>query len=166
MRLNLGCGEQYADDWHNVDFKSPHRKDETVDLTGELPWPAGSVAQVYAGHLLEHLTLDECAALLSRIKTCMVRYGAIMIVGPDVELAEVLQLQGYALEVPLEQLKYGAGRWAGDEHKWLCTRRQLTDLLQAAGFKEIVELSIDQVPRLWPVAFRGPKWQVGVGGLA
>lgn len=163
MQLNLGCGEQYAEGWTNVDHAgSPHRRDETVDLTGELPWPAESVDAVYMGHLLEHLTITECRSLLLRLRACMKPAGMLMIVGPDVEVAARMEAAGEVLEVPLVQLRYGAGRWAGDEHQWECTLAGLVILVMETGWVNVTGVPIDEVSSFWPVAFRGPRWQVAV----
>jgi hypothetical protein len=163
LRLNLGCGEQYADGWINVDHAgSPHRRDQTVDLTGELPWPEESIERIYAGHLLEHLTLDECHELLTKLYACMKPRGVLMVVGPDVNIAARLEAEGHVLEVPLDQLRFGAGRWAGDVHLWECTHAQLVNLVADAGWNNVQALNIEDVHGLWPVAFRGPRWQVAV----
>lgn len=163
MKLNLGCGEQYVDEWVNVDHAgSPHKKDQTVDLTGELPWPANSVEFAYAGHLLEHLTPDQCHDLLVRLRGCMVPAGILTVVGPDVDVAERMEATGETLEVPLDQLKHGAGRWAGDEHMWECTLGGLVILLIEAGWVKVTGMRIDEVSSFWPIAFRGPRWQVAV----
>jgi len=89
VKLNLGCADRYAEGWHNVDHEAcPHRRDETVDLTGPLPWPDHSITHVYAGHVLEHLTRDQCLKLLTDLRDRMVPGGQIMVVGPDIELAQ------------------------------------------------------------------------------
>ena len=38
MKLNLGCGKDYIDDWVNVDFYDDSKCDVTHDLE-EFPWP-------------------------------------------------------------------------------------------------------------------------------
>jgi hypothetical protein len=160
--LNLGCGDRYAQGWVNVDFGSPHRKDREIDLIGELPWEHDSILHVYMGHVLEHLTPAQATVLLERLYPLVRPEGQIMIVGPDVKLAEKLQAQGYVLEVPLEHLRHGAGRWAGDEHMWECTAAGLTRLLRTSGWKSIENVGIENVAEFWPVAVRGPKWQCAV----
>ena len=162
MLLNLGCGDRYALGWVNVDFGTPHRVDQKVDLTEELPWEPDSVTHVYMGHVLEHLTPEQAIVLLERLQPLVRPEGQIMVVGPDVQLAEQLQSQGYALEVPLEQLRHGAGRWSGDVHHWECTAGGLVELLEAAGWRDIEDVGIDNVASFWPVAVRGPKWQCAV----
>lgn len=162
MKINLGCGDRYANGWHNVDHAgSPHRKDATIDLTGPLPWPVGSLQLVYAGHLLEHLSLDECRFLLDRLRPCVAVDGGLMVVGPDLDRARTLAAAG-VLDVSLESLQCGAHRWPGDEHQWECTPGVIVDLLTATGWQGIVEVPIGEVPAVWPVADRRPIWQCAV----
>ncbi|WP_435551970.1 class I SAM-dependent methyltransferase [Natrinema sp. CGMCC1.2065] len=54
--LNLGCGEDYNDGWHNVDISAVVDPDETVDLN-DFPWPFPSdhFTRIQASHVVEHL---------------------------------------------------------------------------------------------------------------
>lgn len=161
LRVNLGCGEQYAHGWVNVDHSGmPHSKDLELDLRGPLPWH-GEVDRMYAGHLLEHLFIDEVIVLLMRMREALHPAGELMVVGPDVQLAMGLEVS-QTLEVPLEQIRHGAGRWSGDEHRWECTGRALYRLLEATGWVDVTDVGIANVPAEWPVAFRGPRWQCAV----
>lgn len=161
MRLNLGAGDRYADGWHNVDFGSPHRKDQTVDLRGVLPWPAASITHAYLGHVLEHLTINACQRLLAQLLHRMTPGGQIMIVGPDINRARAMAEAG-TLEVPLDSLRFGAARWDGDQHLWECTPDIIVGLLDDTGWAGIEEVDINDVPDMWPVADRGPQWQCAV----
>lgn len=171
MQLNLGSGDRYVDGWVNVDLPTtPHRKDVGLDLTSaeRLPWSEGSVECVYAGHVLEHLALDDCRKLLARLRPLMIPAGPIMLVGPDVNLAEQLIPEGAADQwgATRESLRCGAGRWAGDVHLWECTGERLAELLTEAGWSSITPVPIDEVALLWPVADPRPRWQCAVGALA
>ena len=59
MKLNLGCGKDYIDDWVNVDFYDDLNCDVTHDLE-EFPWPweDNSVSEIRIIHTLEHLGAD------------------------------------------------------------------------------------------------------------
>jgi len=160
MKLNLGCGDRYAAGWHNVDHAGcPHRKDETIDIRARLPWTG--LTHVYAGHVLEHLRVGECLFLLKALLPCMAPGGELMVVGPDVLMAQGLAMTG-ALDVSMESLKYGASRWPGDEHRWECTTDDIVMLLSCTGWEDVQDIGFPQVPAMWPVADRGPQWQCAV----
>lgn len=163
MKLNLGCGDRYAEGWHNVDFSgSPHRKDEEVDLrTNSLPWGYGTVELAYAGHLLEHLYIDEVLAMLVPLRRCMAPDGELMVVGPDIILAQGMAAAG-TLDVTMDSLTNGGHRWLGDEHRWHCTTWAVEALLRATGWHDITRVGIENVSDIWPVADRRPRWQCAV----
>jgi hypothetical protein len=162
VKLNLGCGDRYAAGWHNVDFAgSPHRKDQEIDLrTSNLPW--SGVTHAYAGHVLEHLYIDEVITLLTELRGCMAPHGQLMVVGPDIILAEGLAVAG-TLDVTMDSLINGGHRWHGDEHRWHCTTWAVESLLRVTGWRDVShQLSINDVPEFWPVADRRPQWQCAV----
>ena len=168
MRINLGCGDRYADGWVNVDHvASPYRVDQTVDLTGPLPWRVTSIEYVYAGHVLEHLTVQDALNLLERLRPLMVHGGQIMCVGPDVVRGAAMAAAGTLEDwVTLDLLNYGGHRWPGDEHQWACEAAVLLDMLKETGWVDVAEIPIGEVPALWPVVDRGPAWQCAVGAVA
>ena len=166
MRLNLGCGDRYASGWHNVDHAgSPHHKDETVDLTGPLPWWPHMVELAYAGHVLEHLPMGGVLDLLERLWLCMRPGGILMVVGPDLVRAQAMAEAG-TLDVTMDSLRYGASRWPGDEHRWECAPELIVSALKASGWRQVVEVPFPSLDPLWPVADRGPQWQCAVQGEA
>jgi hypothetical protein len=159
MKINLGCGDRYADGWINVDWAgSPHRKDQEVDLTGELPWPKGSLERIYAGHVLEHLTMLDCVLLLNRLYFCSTLGAEIMIVGPDLPTAYRMQRQG-TLDVTIDSLLYGAERWSGDKHLWPSSAVTVNEFLAKAGWSDIHDVELDEVAAYWPIADARPRWQ-------
>lgn len=163
MKLNLGCGDRYVSGWTNVDFQTPRKVDERVDLTGPLPksW-RGNVKYIYAGHLLEHITEDECHKLAKRLLKVSHPDGCLFVaVGPDVEVAEEMVYNGTFDHTwgTLDEIKNGAGRWAGDVHMWETTGRSVGKIIQDAGWPVVRVLSLDVLPNFWPVADRTQKWQ-------
>ena len=167
MKLNLGCGDRYVNGWVNVDHAgSPHRKDQEVDLVdGWFPWQPGIVTHVYAGHLLEHLHLDDAANLLGLLRPFMAPDGKIMIVGPDVDKARKMIDDGtfdFSWGHTLESITHGGHRWPGDEHKWQSRVGVVLDMLEVMGWQDIVDVGIEHVPDEWPVADRSPLWQFAV----
>lgn len=165
MKLNLGCGDRYAEGWINVDWAgSPHRKDQEVDLTGDLPWPDNSIQTIYLGHLLEHLAPGQCTALLARLHRCAMPSGTIMVVGPDVPTARLMAEAG-TLDVTLDSLLYGAERWPGDRHLWESSAEGTMRLMRGAGWKEPHQGSVTEAATYWPVADPRPKWQFAIWAI-
>lgn len=161
MKVNLGCGDRYAPGWINVDWAgSPHRKDQEVDLTRPLPWPDDSLEFVYAGHLLEHLTIEQCLGLLREVYRCSVEHGQLMVVGPDLPTAYRM-LEAGTLDVTIDSLRYGAERWPGDRHLWDSSAMTTSDLLEDAGWKagQIHRVPLADVHHAWPIADDRPQWQ-------
>ncbi len=166
MKLNLGCGDRYADGWWNVDFAgSPHHKDEEVDLrTNKLPW--NEVTHAFAGHVLEHLFVNEAITLLNTLRDCMIEGGELMVVGPDVILAEGLAITNdLGFGHTLDSIKHGGYRWHGDEHRWQCTQWDVMRLMRLTGWTNVHNVGIENVDAFWPVADRGPRWQCAVRGM-
>lgn len=164
VKLNLGCAEHYILGWYNVDHEPcPYGRDETVDLTQPLPVSLHGITHVYAGHVLEHLSLSQCGYLLTELRTRMIPGGQIMVVGPDVELAQEL---GVGPWHNVDEIRAGAKRWPGDEHQWECTAAQVMGLLVGAGWRNVIDVGIAEVDECWPVADRVPQWQLAVSALA
>ena len=68
MKLNLGCNKHQLPGYINVDIEPFDEADEVWDAT-DIPLPAGSIDEIYAGHLLEHIPnpfdfFIECYRLL------------------------------------------------------------------------------------------------------
>lgn len=163
MLVNLGCGDRYAPNWTNVDHAgSPHRKDLTLDLVDDpMPWGPATVLHIYMGHVLEHLPYERCFDLLTHLRAAVRPEGQVMVVGPDVEVAQRMAEAG-ALDVTLDSLRYGADRWPGDEHLWECTAAKVVTLFEETGWVDIQNVGIANVAAFWPVADRRPQWQCAI----
>jgi SAM-dependent methyltransferase len=129
------------------------------DVRRGLGYPDGSLAVVYASHLLEHLYRDEALRFLEDAHRALMPGGVCRIVVPDVEqiVHWYLAHQREPVETrrePSSDLLMGlmllrpksAGRGAGPlrlarrladlhEHKWMYDREGLTALFREAGFR-------------------------------
>lgn len=69
-RLNLGCGEDYRDGWHNVDVSAAVEPDEVTDLqTVPWPWDDDAFKVIEARHVLEHLDSVPWGELVRVLKS-------------------------------------------------------------------------------------------------
>lgn len=54
-KLNLGCGEDYRENWINLDFNRKMKADVYADIEKKLPFKGNTFDYVYTEHVLEHV---------------------------------------------------------------------------------------------------------------
>jgi GT2 family glycosyltransferase len=82
VRLNLGCGRFHLKGFVNVDQFDDVSPDLICDVTC-LPYKAGTVDEIYAGHLLEHFHFEDGKNALNYWKSLLRPGGKIAICVPD-----------------------------------------------------------------------------------
>ena len=82
VRLHLGCGQHRLEGWVNVDLSLLHA-DLLWDLRRPLPFADGTVATVFAEHVLEHLPLWHGLDLLDQIHRLLKPGGIVRLGVPD-----------------------------------------------------------------------------------
>lgn len=80
-KANLGCGDDYREDYLNVDIDEHHTIDFSWDLNDRpWPWPDNSFEKVVMHNVLEHL--DDQLATLEEIHRITRQGGTVIISGP------------------------------------------------------------------------------------
>jgi predicted SAM-dependent methyltransferase len=154
VRLNIGCGQHYAAGWTNLDL---HRDGPLPDIIGSvlaLPFENDTVERIYCGHVLEHIGLDELPHALAEIHRVLTTVGELLVVGPDVNLAAVHE------PVLVDSVRYGGGRWPGDEHRYVPTGELTLSFIADAGFDARL-FPVAGVSDDWPIVARAP-WQFAI----
>lgn len=155
--INVGCGEFRADGWINIDMTSEDGgpQPDIQASADDLPFEDKSVHRIYAGHVLEHISLDAVPEVLKEFKRVLADDGILAIVGPDLTRAE----ESFPDEI--DNIKYGADRWAGDVHLWDSRESTMLSILLENGWAvEAVPIESDALND-WPVASR-IGWQFAV----
>jgi len=85
MKLNLGCGQDSREGYHNVDLMMPC--DELLDL-GKLPWPwqDGIADEILMLDFLEHFPYGKTDAILQECWRVLSTDGFVDIQVPDFEI--------------------------------------------------------------------------------
>lgn len=179
LRLNLGCGLQAPAGWANLD-RSPNLLLDRVhplkrvlrglgilseahmaswprnivlhDLRKPLPYEDGSAEAVYSSHTLEHLYLDEAAAVLRDVQRVLRPDGVVRLALPDAEAmareflaasddAEAArrftwELNAGPLEAPSRRARAMAPLASGF-HRWQPTWSLVRSMLEEAGFADV-----------------------------
>jgi len=55
MKLHLGCGNDYREDYINCDISKEVKHDKIIDLEKTLPFKNNSVDEIIANHVFEHV---------------------------------------------------------------------------------------------------------------
>lgn len=136
-----------------------------------LPYQDAVLEEVYAGHLLEHLTPQEADEFLEECFRCLVSGGRIGIVVPDTR-----EVAKRYVERSLDEVEYPRGTWwpvanletlnhlffystvQESGHRWCYDRRTLVRLLSRHGFQYIADINRFHDSRI-PV---GAWYQCGV----
>lgn len=148
LRLNLGCGADRRAGYVNVDLYTPADiKDDIVKLW---KFRAGSAAEIYAAHCLEHLSRLEGQQAVARWCEVLQPGGELTVIVPDVVFNLRLFLEAYDKGTPdpwgfRAETIWGNQNHGGEFHRWGYDSRQLFRMLDAAGFTDIV---ISKVPGL------------------
>jgi len=150
MKLNLGCGDYVLAGWENwdADFDLSVRRPEIGNVrVPPIPLDAGSVDEIYMGHLLEHFEPDQAADLLAECRRVLVPGGALGVVVPNTRKVLAHYLAGDHTEVEVPERVF----WNLDDldavcqvflystiqpsrHRWAYDARTLLAALERAGF--------------------------------
>jgi len=134
LRLNLGCGHLPATDYFNVDARELPGVDMIADVRS-LPFHTGTVAEIYAAHLVEHFTEAELKLTVLPGWNRILKPGGILrIVVPDAEgMIQAFSRGEYPFE-SLREVTFGSQDYPGNYHYTMFSRESLRRLLQGCGF--------------------------------
>jgi len=154
--LNLGCGPHYREGWMNVDCSPSVRSDAVVAAGAPLPFRSGSFRRAYLGHVLEHVRWEDCLPLLAEVKRVVAPGGVVCCVGPDVVRAVARAIESGGAESDMRHVAE-CGEWQefgevpGRDHRWACSEKRLTMLLDRAGFAGVRTADVSDLAESWPV---------------
>lgn len=154
--INVGCGEFPAEGYVNVDITSKGGPTPDVEASVlDLPFTAGSAQKIFAGHVLEHLHMEDVPTALSELKRVLSKNGTLLVVGPDADRAR------NNFPEALDGIIHGDNRWSGDAHHWESTEEVTERLLQDSGWNtRVIPIESSELD-VWPVTSR-IGWQFAI----
>lgn len=139
LKLHLGSGNKYIPGFFHLDAQQfPH-----VDLVGPADkldrFADGSVALIYACHILEHFGRAEVQKVLKEWHRVLIGSGILRLAVPDYEACARLYVAG---KLPggiddILGLMVGGQRTEYDFHKMIFDQSSLTALLKSVGFSTV-----------------------------
>lgn len=98
MRVNVGCGNYPLTGWINLDA-SPDVAADVVATVPPLPYADNALDEIYAGHVIEHMTREDGATFLAECRRCLRPGGRVGIVVPDMRAIMGVWLGGVKVTV-------------------------------------------------------------------
>jgi len=143
LRLHIG-GEVPRDGWKILNVQPGEHVDYVADCADLSQFETGTVAEIYASHVLEHLGyLDALPGALAEFHRVLAPGGRLRISVPDLEtlcrlfLHPDLDLEG---RFHVMRIIFGGQTDPHDFHKAGLTYGFLEDYLRVAGFREIARV--------------------------
>lgn len=161
LRLNLGCGRYPISGFVNIDQFENVNPDLVTDALN-LPYEIETVDEIYAGHLLEHLTWDEGQNALRHWLNLLKKGGIIRITVPDFDVLARKYLSSPTAEAMRRMNELYIYSYCQESHHRYCYGEELLKAaMTEAGF-----ISLEKVPQNHPyftsamddqISFKGVK---------
>ncbi len=133
IKLHLGCGNKRFEGWLNIDLLEGSAADIIDDVTKLSKISKNSIQEIYACHVLEHISRDQLIPTLKLWNSKLISGGEIKIAVPDFEsICKVYTKNKSILEII--GLVSGGREGPLDEHKIIFDFEYLKKCLQEAGF--------------------------------
>jgi len=140
MKLNIGCGKKFDQDYYNIDLYDNLVADKKMSAFN-LEFADNSSQEVKAVHLIEHLGFYQSIYALGEFFRVLEPNGKLILETPDLEKAFRIYLNSN-----YEQKK-DALRWIyglpheGLEHKFCFPPQLLREILKKIGFENVIQTS-------------------------
>ena len=140
MKLNLGCGIYPLKDFINIDSQ-PLYGDRHDDIL-KINLPLGQATEMYAGHVIEHLTWTTIVPALKHWHDLLMPTGTLTLTFPDFQKAYQLYLDGSTTHESLNGIVYGNDDVQTIEglHKLLVSVPYVLAWLNEAGYSDAQEV--------------------------
>ena len=137
LKLNLGCGEDIREGYHNIDIrKLPNVI--VADVTN-LPYKNNSVDEIIASDVYEHISHTKSLEVLKHWYDLLKPGGGIIVRAPCLDTIIQYFMQAKTLvDVKIGiDLLYGGQDYFENSHYTVCHVNLMNEFLKSIGFKNI-----------------------------
>lgn len=82
-KLNFGCNQWKLKGFINIDKDEKVKPDIVMDIKCPLQWEDNSIDEIYCGHFIEHLNIDEALDLIKECYRILKPTGQVIFTIPD-----------------------------------------------------------------------------------
>jgi hypothetical protein len=161
VRLNLGCGRFHLSGFINVDQFEEVEPDLLCDITC-LPYKAGSVDEIYAGHVLEHFHFEDGKNVLMYWQSLLKPGGKIHVCVPDYDYLVKKYVGDPSPEALIEfNNLYIYSGIQPSPHLFAYSAALLEKVMKDCGFINVERMPLNHPyfadPVVWQCGFKGVK---------
>jgi predicted SAM-dependent methyltransferase len=158
IKLHVGCASKRLEGYINIDSRQTDATDHVCDAGAITIVSAGTVSEIYARHMLEHLDPNDAIRTLKHWHDLLAPTGFLQVIVPDITF-HAQQLLGLTRSSMEDQNLHAlAGFWGWrdetrggskeDAHRWGYTEKSLVQILLDLGFTDVhrVAEGVDSEP--------------------
>ena len=136
MKLHIGCGKKYLLGYKHLDVIDYDHVDYVCDARHLKPIADGSVSEIYACHILEHVERSEVLDVLHEWNRVLKIGGVIRVAVPNFESVVNEYIENRDLQC-FQGLLYGGQTYDYNFHHVAFDYGMLKSLLENAGFHNV-----------------------------
>lgn len=135
MKLYVGSRNYKPEGYASVDIDPSYNPDILCDITKGIPCETGSIEEVVAGHVLEHLEWPDSFWTLAEFSRILQVDGLLKLAIPDMALLARMAQSGDSAFHAIG-LMYGVGGRINrfEQHRYGFTASMIIDILEVLGF--------------------------------
>ena len=137
LKLNLGCGEDIREGYHNIDIRN--LPNVIVADVNDLPYENNSIDEILASDIYEHISHRKSLELLQHWSDLLKPGGVLIIRSPCLDYI----IQYFMQAKTLEDIKIGISLLYGDQdypensHYTVCHIKLMSEFLTLVGLEKI-----------------------------
>ena len=141
LRLHIGCKGRRIDGFKRLDIVQHGDVDYVQDAADLSNFADGTVDEIYASHVIEHIPKPGLAGALEEWNRVLKKGGVMWVSVPDFDRVVGLYLKcGKVLSLWFDHLIHGDQETPYDFHYHCFTYQTLSGFLSKAGFEKIREI--------------------------
>lgn len=149
-RINLGCETYHFPGFVNIDIRRGGEiRPEVLANARQLPFRDRSCAFLYAGHLLEHLYIDDVPDVLGEWRRVLAEGGTLVVVVPDVGTSMKRYARGeFTLDHVLPQVfgNYHVHDPEPQRHRYMYDAGRLLEVVKSVPWTQVSWLNYSKPP--------------------
>lgn len=161
LRLNIGCEDHRIPGYVGIDTR-PTAAADVVRRVPPLPYDAEAVADIYAGHFIEHLAPWEVTGFLLECHRVLAPGGSLTLVFPDAARVRLLADSQILAGPGAARILLGLPEPAEQQHWILWTRARAEAALERMGLTPDRTYDYRADVRVFD---RAASWQGGARGV-